>query len=130
MCLVNHDQVPLGISELAPQVVHEVTLLRVIEAAAEGPEAERYLREAVQRRQHAEVAPPGEMVCWHDVVQGDPAQTILDVAAPNKLVVMATHGRSGLARWALGSVADRVARGGAAGVLLVRTRAAPQAPAT
>jgi nucleotide-binding universal stress UspA family protein len=37
------------------------------------------------------------------------------------LVVMATHGRTGLARFALGSVADRLVREGTAPVLLVRS---------
>jgi nucleotide-binding universal stress UspA family protein len=36
------------------------------------------------------------------------------------LVVMTTHGRTGLARFALGSVADRIVREGATPVLLVR----------
>jgi nucleotide-binding universal stress UspA family protein len=36
------------------------------------------------------------------------------------LVVMTTHGRTGLARFALGSVADRLARGGTKPVLLLR----------
>jgi nucleotide-binding universal stress UspA family protein len=35
------------------------------------------------------------------------------------LVVMTAHGRSGLTRSGLGSVADRVTRGGTAAVLLV-----------
>lgn len=40
------------------------------------------------------------------------------------LVVMTTHGRTGMARIALGSIADRVVRGGSAPVLLVRPFAA------
>ena len=51
-------------------------------------------------------------------VEGDPASAILDVAATEHvdLIAMGTHGRSGLPRWALGSVAERVLRanGGAA----------------
>ncbi len=43
---------------------------------------------------------------------GSPAEGILDYV--NKgyvcLIVMATHGRSGISRWAVGSVADKVAR--------------------
>ena len=35
-------------------------------------------------------------------------------------VAMSTHGRSGLSRWAFGSVADRVLRGGNRPVILVR----------
>ena len=36
------------------------------------------------------------------------------------LVAMSTHGRSGLSRWAFGSVTDKVLRGGRVPVLLVR----------
>ena len=36
------------------------------------------------------------------------------------LVAMSTHGRSGLSRWAFGSVTDRVLRGGNRPVLMVR----------
>ena len=41
---------------------------------------------------------------------GAPAQAISDWVAddPDALVVMSTHGRGGIARWALGSVADKV----------------------
>jgi nucleotide-binding universal stress UspA family protein len=49
------------------------------------------------------------------------------VAGEEKLVVMATHGRSGLLRWVLGSVAHRVALGGTAAVLLVRAGPVPAA---
>jgi nucleotide-binding universal stress UspA family protein len=104
------------VQELAGPVVREVTLLRVIDAPDEGSAAERYLDAVAQRL-------PGDgLVCRRQVEQGDPAQVLIDVAGADKLVVMATHGRSGLTRWALGSVADRVTRHGAAAVLLVRTR--------
>ncbi len=36
------------------------------------------------------------------------------------LVAMSTHGRSGITRWAFGSVADKVLRGGKVPVLMVR----------
>ncbi len=46
------------------------------------------------------------------VLEGKPAEVILDYAGKNKidLIMMATHGRSGPARWALGSVTDKVVR--------------------
>ncbi len=46
------------------------------------------------------------------VRRGNPAEVILEqtMARQVELIVMSTHGRSGLARWALGSVAERVAR--------------------
>jgi nucleotide-binding universal stress UspA family protein len=65
-----------------------------------------------------------QLACREQVARGDPAQAIIEAAGRDALVVMATHGRGGLTRWALGSVADRVARGGVAGVLLVRSGAA------
>jgi nucleotide-binding universal stress UspA family protein len=53
---------------------------------------------------------------------GLPAETIVDYASKNgvSLIVMSTHGRSGLARWVYGSVADKVLRAASCPVLLVR----------
>jgi nucleotide-binding universal stress UspA family protein len=50
------------------------------------------------------------------------ADAILTAAAERSvdLIVMSTHGRGGLGRWALGSVAERVLQGASAPVLLVR----------
>jgi nucleotide-binding universal stress UspA family protein len=110
-------------THLSRAVVQEVTLLRVIDAPEEGAEAERYLEGAAHRLQHTGLMRGGEARCRRLVRQGDPAQVIVETAGTERLVVMATHGRSGVTRWALGSVADRVARGGAAAVLLVRARA-------
>ncbi len=47
-----------------------------------------------------------------DLLEGNVAENILDYAVKNgvDLIIMSTHGRSGPARWALGSVADRVIR--------------------
>jgi len=55
------------------------------------------------------------------VYTGDAAQAIIDAARLNEasLIVMATHGRSGLGRWLYGSVADHVIRGSRVPVLLV-----------
>jgi nucleotide-binding universal stress UspA family protein len=57
------------------------------------------------------------------IERGDAASVILDLASRLRptLVLMTTHGRTGLARFALGSVADRVVRGGEAPVLLMRS---------
>ncbi len=53
---------------------------------------------------------------------GSPADEILSYASEHQidLIAMCTHGRSGLARWAYGSVADRVLRTSSCPVLLVR----------
>jgi nucleotide-binding universal stress UspA family protein len=52
------------------------------------------------------------------------AEAIIDhaVASDSDLIAMCTHGRTGLARWALGSVADRVLRAGDKPILLVRAQ--------
>jgi nucleotide-binding universal stress UspA family protein len=46
------------------------------------------------------------------LADGKPAEAILDYATTHAidLIVMATHGRSGLSRWAFGSVAEKVLR--------------------
>jgi universal stress protein A len=56
------------------------------------------------------------------VGQGAPAAEILRIAAEQQasLIVIATHGRTGLERLALGSVAERVIRAAPCPVLVVR----------
>jgi nucleotide-binding universal stress UspA family protein len=55
---------------------------------------------------------------------GSVADCIVEYAEVNHvdLIAMCTHGRTGLARWALGSVADRVLRAGGKPILLVRAQ--------
>ena len=55
---------------------------------------------------------------------GAVAESIIEYAETNQidLIAMCTHGRTGLARWTLGSVADRVLRAGSIPILLVRAR--------
>ena len=50
---------------------------------------------------------------------GAPAATILDELGAHDLIVMTSHGRGGVRRWLLGSVAERLIRVGEAPVLLV-----------
>ncbi len=58
-----------------------------------------------------------------EVLNGDAATAIVEFIdnSPDSLVAMTTHGRSGLGRWALGSVTDRVVRHAAAPVLVLRS---------
>jgi nucleotide-binding universal stress UspA family protein len=58
------------------------------------------------------------------IEEGYPAEVILDVSESQDvdLIVMSTHGRSGLSRWVYGSVADKVMRRAADPVLLVRVQ--------
>ena len=56
------------------------------------------------------------------VIEGDAASELIDLAAepPQSLIAMSTHGRSGLGRWVLGSVAEKVVQHSRAPVLLIR----------
>lgn len=56
------------------------------------------------------------------IVEGEPARTITDIANRDQfdLVVMGTHGRTGVVHLALGSVAERVVRHSHCPVLTVR----------
>ena len=57
-----------------------------------------------------------------DVIMGKPADVLADYATKNKvdLIVIATHGRSGVSRWVWGSVADRILRSACIPVFMVR----------
>jgi nucleotide-binding universal stress UspA family protein len=57
-----------------------------------------------------------------EVIMGKPADAIADYAEKNgvDLIVIATHGRSGISRWVYGSVADKVLRSACVPVLMVR----------
>lgn len=61
--------------------------------------------------------------CESEVVQGDPATTIVDYAESRgmDLVVMPTRGRTGLSRYLLGSVTEKVVRHSEVPVLTIRT---------
>jgi nucleotide-binding universal stress UspA family protein len=59
------------------------------------------------------------------VVDGDEAGVIVDVAAREEvdLIVMSTHGRTGLQHWLLGSVTERVLQDAPCPVLIIRGEA-------
>lgn len=85
---------------------------------------ETYLQERVQQLQAQHYQADFKMA------DGDAAEKILEAAAAisTDVIAMATHGRSGVARWTLGSVAERVIQGATLPVLLVReaTAATPE----
>ena len=80
-------------------------------------EAAEYLKRMSQQLSNGGV---GESQSY--VRQGEAAGTILDLAddSPSTLIAMCTHGRSGVGRWALGSVTDRVVRHSNRPVLVIR----------
>ena len=82
-------------------------------------EAQRYL-DRVAARLHAEES----TIRTHALQAAYPAAAILEEARRQDadLIAMTTHGRSGIARLLLGSVADKVLRGAALPVLIQRPR--------
>ncbi len=113
--------------------VTEVTFLRVLEPV--GLPATTYitvedLRRMEEAQKKAAQTYLGKLVGGLDykarakteIVQGDPAGAIARYAEKNgvDLIVIATHGRSGVSRWVWGSIADRVLRSSCVPVFMVR----------
>jgi nucleotide-binding universal stress UspA family protein len=98
--------------------------------AGEGmvPVGEADLRAEGAARLNALPAPRADVRAERRLEVGDPATEILRVAAelPADLIVMGTHGRTGLGRLLLGSVAELVVRRAACPVLTVSRPAAPE----
>jgi nucleotide-binding universal stress UspA family protein len=84
------------------------------ETTQEKDEAERYLETVAQ--------PLGEQgfPVTTEVRSGFAAQELADAAGPGDLLVVASHGRHGLERLVLGSVAEEVAKRARASVLIAR----------
>ena len=80
--------------------------------------AQEYLGQLVTNAQDEGIAAQAA------VVEGQPNVTILQFAEKNQvdLIVISSRGLSGLSRWLMGSVADRVVRGATVPVLLVRAQ--------
>jgi nucleotide-binding universal stress UspA family protein len=87
--------------------------------------AEAYLAAIADRAREAGVTEVDTSV-WY----GAPGEAIVDTARVRDidLIVMCTHGRSGIGRLVLGSVAETVLRGTRTPILLVRDQEAPLAP--
>jgi nucleotide-binding universal stress UspA family protein len=127
------------VSKLSPEVKVEVTLFQVVsslthyvvagEASAPIPYTEKEL-EQIKKKAMDYLDKAGEaLVSKGAMVRakvgiGKASDEIIKTADEINadLVAMSTHGRSGLSRWAFGSVTDRVLRGGNVPVLIVRVR--------
>jgi nucleotide-binding universal stress UspA family protein len=68
----------------------------------------------------------GEIAIDYKTLRGDPAEEIVDYANKAKidLIIMSTQGKSGIRRWALGNVVNKVLRATRKQVLLIRARGA------
>jgi nucleotide-binding universal stress UspA family protein len=87
-------------------------------------EMQRYLDDVAQRLRAS-----GHQVHTRTLLGAQPAVALLDAAQEQgaDLIALATHGRSGLPRLLIGSVADKVRRGADMPVLLYRPQATPAA---
>jgi len=120
--------------ELAEKFSSEVVLLNVRRPSEDPahPEHRAYLSEMLatteQNIKKSPSLPPEEKVKVDSDIIGasglltHPAEEILDYAEANDigLIIMTTHGRTGIKRWALGSTAEKVVRASKCPVLLVR----------
>jgi nucleotide-binding universal stress UspA family protein len=112
----------------------ELVLLRVLAHLPSAPLLGKVARSRAEAFSNAVAREYLELVVVsvqeHDIpvrvvtAQGSPPVAITGFAEANEvgLIVMSTRGQSGLSRWLMGSVADRVVRGATVPVLLVRTR--------
>ena len=120
------------VEELAAKLPLEILLIRVVqplrlfwmdhypaglaeEQEAMEAEAKKYLEGLA-----AKLASGGLEVQWQ-VLIGQPAATITELArdTPHDIIAMASHGRSGITRWAMGSVAEALIRSTGDPVLVV-----------
>jgi nucleotide-binding universal stress UspA family protein len=78
-------------------------------------EAEEYITRTVERLKREGIYARGE------IVEGRATETIIDYSKKHQveLIIMSSHGRSGITRWAFGSVADKVVRHSTIPVLMV-----------
>jgi nucleotide-binding universal stress UspA family protein len=79
-------------------------------------------KQALQEKLNQLQAPDSRISVERRLLDGDPASEILHVAAETKcgMIVMGTHGRTGLGRLLMGSVAEQVVRKAPCPVLTMR----------
>ncbi len=94
--------------------MRELYLDKVAEATRQG--AARYLEPSEKKKVKVNST----------TLIGNPAEEIVRYADKKGvgLIIMSTHGRSGIGRWALGSVADKVVRSASQPVALIRAKGA------
>jgi nucleotide-binding universal stress UspA family protein len=125
---------PTAIELLADSPLATLRLLRAVEASAlpggDPVEAQvRVMREAEEYLDSMATRLTGSGVkgVKTSVWYGPPAPAIVEAARVSAvdIIVMSTHGRSGLGRLVLGSVAESVLRSTHTPILLIRDRTAP-----
>jgi len=107
----------LGVVEMA-DIAEDIASNQAAYAGALVREAIRNSTEYLEKL--AQTFHDGKVRC--DVQQGRPEDIIIAAASADRatLIAMATHGRSGVTRWLLGSVTEKVLRGTVNPLLVVR----------
>ena len=116
------EQVIPHVASLATELPATVTLVEVTRSPREfrglvDNVASSYLAETAEALRQQ-----GPTSVDERIIHGDAANGILELSEdiPDALIAMATHGRSGLGRWLIGSVVDRVVHHATTPVLIVR----------
>ncbi len=141
--MINHILVPLDgstlaecvlphVSAIAPVANARVTLVHVMERLQDGSagsavdpvewhlrkqNSEKYLEQVAGRLKDA-----GLMGVEQTILEGNPANSVVDFARSNNvdLIVLSTHGQSGLSGWNVSSVVQKVMLRSYKSILLVR----------
>jgi nucleotide-binding universal stress UspA family protein len=125
------------VKEIASRLGTEVVLLHISSQAVKDfqPMIRNYVDHAAEKIQNCAIVSqqgrPSQPVKIHgEFVTGYPAEEILRYAEEKTvdLILMASHGRSGLKRWSVGSVADKILRSAKIPVLLVPAGIPGQVP--
>ena len=100
----------------SPEEITKVTVNAERAEAERKSSAEQYLQQVINRFKQNVVKLQTE------VIVGKVADSLVDYTEANDidLILMATHGRSGIGRWVRGSIADRILRSSRVPVLMVR----------
>jgi nucleotide-binding universal stress UspA family protein len=99
------------------EIAHFTSLEQVKEFEThQKADAEKYLKEVIARLKKKGINATAE------VIYGKASESLSEYVAKNNidLVIIATHGRSGVSRWVWGSVADRLLRSVSVPILMVR----------
>lgn len=144
--MINHILVPLDgsnlaecvlphVTAIAPVTNARVTLLHVMQQPQNGrgtpavdpvewhlqkQNSEKYLEQIVNQLNTS-----GILGVEHTVLEGNPANTVIDFARNNNvdLIILSTHGHSGISRWNVSSVVQKILLSSYKSILLVRAYA-------
>ena len=129
-CVLPHTETLAKLSKASVELVHVIEPLELPTrggialsiddlkqiVAHTKKDAESYLREIVERLKLAGIKAHSKLLT------GKAADSLIDYIHKSNfdLVIMATHGRSGISRWVWGSVAEKILHSSSIPVLIVR----------